>query len=407
MHLSMSHAHATEQLAVLLDLQRPLHDRIEAAATLLDAVDAAITAEKPVEGLAPEHLAPAFAAPDIDRVYRSGQRCVSLRMLVFCLQMRIDIMLNEASWRPQSQQRTLADAVKDEAHRAFFEDHWTDEPILFWSQSQIMAVLAVVQMHWRDASAPDFAPLLALMRQRFALLLTFEFDDCTLDMKKYRCLARSGKQRKTYCANTHFLFDVAAVLMSMDRELHADRSDVVPFDVEPYDTGKLEALVKRVLWKMHGDALPQWYADVFTADHVRVGQAAAFARNERRGTDDGGVASQTNLAVIRWSCGGEFARKVQIASQRPLREVYAEAPLQPSLVMATCAYYASQRGYADPREGIVWVPVVNRYAVKLDGRRVLCPSYPQALLHFVTCKWPEGAFSFFEWAQHASSPARV
>jgi len=388
------------------------HDVADAALALLRKVDTALaTGTK----LSPDFLAACapllrsgFAPPSCDTAVEvdAAGTPLSIGTLLALLRMRVDLAMHESDWCSPDKQFHLSDLLPEDANGgdddplAGFLDavaHGSDEPILFWGVRRTMALLAAAQRLWHapEGANADLAGMVRWVSRRLALLLTFSFaNEATLDVPQYRRAIDVGAETPTYEATSALLWDAAAVLRPMWRDL--DRYNTVgpPPDRDAgddYDEEPLCALVRRVVFKMHGDRLPDIYAACCVRRATRIGHQAWF---QRRAAAD--AIAPEPLNVLRVCCGDAYAKNVHDRSMRPLAEVVAADPLEPALVETCCQYIAAQQRLKWTG-GVEWVPVRCRWAARVsegnEDARECCRSYAQAVLHFVRGKagaWPAG-----------------
>jgi len=400
-----THSSNQVQVDTALAVDTPMHVRLQCLQALMKTLELALSQRREItdfDATALVRLAflPGDAdhpwAPHIDQFLHVKREIVSPRMLLFALHLRLDLNRHEKVWCKGENQVTMADIISAD-HREPWKAVWTEEPILFWTAKKLMAVVVATQHQWALlAPGGDYVQqLLKWLMARAALLSTFHFDGTTLDDDDYRCVVRdSSKARPTYRASTDFLWDFMAVVVPMYRNLHLDDGTTATEAVlaAPYDEDKLKRFVRRVVFHMHGDNLPQIYARSYIAKHTFPGEREWYIRRRSQMLDFN-VENIRPIDVLRECRGDVYARKIHEFAGRPLNEVAAADPLEPSLVAATCFYYASQRKYAWQGK-VVFLPLpVNRYAAWVDDDTLeMCPTYTQAVLHFCMHRWPAEVF---------------
>jgi len=248
-------------------------------------------------------------------------------------------MLHEDEWSQPAAQLTITDIVDAEkAARIFGEDH-CKEPILFFPLSTLRFVVARVQAHFRDVDAPPWQDLLAHLRRRAALLLTFPFDRETLDVDAW-----TKPHEELYVASFAAVHELMSVFDAMETELQRPPDEPTWCDEEHEDNeATLDHIVDFVMNKCQGDRLPSLLLLEVAEEHVCVGQREAFFGRKPD------VQAPTSLAVIHEFGGRELARRVQDTINKPIAELRNTSTMVHHVRGVCCAYLAKQKHQPVPR----------------------------------------------------------
>jgi hypothetical protein len=409
-------------LDATLDAAAPEHARLEALERLFAVVDGALeppTAAEPAAipeavvararaRLRAHFLAPGAVDPTAAESVVVRNAVVSRRVFAFAALLRLDVLQLEAAWRLPAAHRTLEDVAPGTADDA----RWAEgldrrDPLLFWPVSRVMHLFGLLQAAWDTPALVPAAPaelraVLEWVEHRVALLLSFPFADDTFDVPEYR---QEHDTEDQFCANLAFLWDAAALLLPMQRDVGLLGGSIrVRVDAPAHDEAGLRAFVAYVVANMQGDTLPQQYEARVVADAVRVGHVAWFRRRRAGDTD---TVAPRDLDVLQTCCGVPFAQAAHKRASRALKEVDV---LDEALVRTCFEYYARQKfgfgweatccrlgGGVDVAAAartratgsggaplLVQRPVYRRFAVVRGGGDVdECASFAQAVLHWL------------------------
>ena len=245
----------------------PAHVKLKSLHALLITLEGAIKEKTVLKDFGAENLTNlAFYAanekhpwwPMIDEFVHVKRKIISPRVLLFMLKLRVDLNKYENDWSMPENQPRMEDILGGKSTSPW-EEVWTREPILFWTLSQVMKVLLKTQEIWRKLRCDKeiIIQFLDAISHRIALLTSFKFDGVTLDEVEYRTqVQESTSSRDNFVASVNFMWDVTALLVPMYRDLKQDHSNCTMYTGPKYITDDLRCLIRRIVYRMHGDDLP-------------------------------------------------------------------------------------------------------------------------------------------------------
>ena len=330
----------------------PAHVRLKALKVLLQTIEEAIADKRVVSDFDATQLTKlAFDTPGeshpwwpmIDQYIHVKRQIISPRLLLFMLKLRIDLNRNESDWSKSENQLRMSDICGAYHDESPWADVWTNEPILFWTLSQVMRVLLKTQEKWNTMqNCICTEQLLNALSTRIALLTTFHFDGVTLDDQEYRTVVQTTTHaRQTYVSSLAFMWDVATLLIPMYRDLWADNSQCEAYSGPSFDNEPLKKLVRRIVYRMHGDNLPAIYAKKYISNRIMKGNRDWYIRRRSLFLDFNEKTIR-DIDIIRECRGDVYAKQIHENAGKPLNEVFGVEPLQVELLNATMEYYARQ-----------------------------------------------------------------
>ena len=314
---------------------------------------------------------------------------VSSALLLFVILCRLELHRHEPSWRETDAHLKL----RDISQAAILDDEI--DPILFCSCSKIHGIIERIQQHWYTHAwdVHDVCELIKWLERRVSLLITFPFDEETMDLPQYR-----QKHRDGFLTNMAYIWDMHAFFLSVYRDIRRYHAlqEVDRRKAPQHDATKATAFLHNVINNIQGDSLCISFQKLYVEAQVRVGHATvAHGRRPE-------VVTLRAMDIIQECCGIEYSREVHKNADVRLLDILDKPT---DVLLLVCYEYFAQQKYTLPwmqssvvhrfkecasytlritRPTIIFVPVANQYMVQTSTALWECTSCQQALLHWMT-----------------------